>query len=76
MHSLPYVYLNNKILKNQHFYLRHNFYFTTKYDKKLREKIGQIYFLINQQYSHPGQKEIMESIKKHWKGITLFVDVI
>jgi len=31
-------------------------------------------FLINQQYSHSEQKGIIESMKRHWKGLTLFVD--
>jgi hypothetical protein len=62
-------HINNKRIR----YDKGNLEFI-KYDKKLREKIEQIHFLINQQYSHPGQKEIMESMKKHWKGLTLFVD--
>lgn len=45
-----------------------------KHDENLREKIAGIYALIKMQYSHPAQTAIMNSIKEHWKGLTLFVD--
>ncbi|MGB9677983.1 MAG: IS66 family transposase, partial [Candidatus Ratteibacteria bacterium] len=40
----------------------------------LRGKIKDMEKLINEKYIHPGQIEIMESMKRHWKGLTLFVD--
>jgi len=45
-----------------------------EYDQKLREKSNEIYSLINMEYSHPAQTAIMNSMKEHWKGLTLFVD--
>jgi len=45
-----------------------------EYDEKLREKIDEIKSLINMQYSHPAQADIMNSMKEHWEGLTLFVD--
>jgi len=45
-----------------------------EYDKKLREKLNEFYSFINREYSHPAQTAIMNSIKEHWKGLTLFVD--
>ena len=44
-----------------------------KYDKRLREKIDKIWSLINAEYSHPAQTAIMNSMKEHWKGLTVFV---
>lgn len=45
-----------------------------KYDVELRGKLDGIYSLINQDYQHPGQSSVMESMKNHWKGLTLFLD--
>ena len=45
-----------------------------EYDQKLREKSNEIYSLINIEYSHPAQTAIMNSMKEHWKGLTLFVN--
>lgn len=45
-----------------------------EYDKKLREKLSEFYSLINTEYSHPAQAAIMNSMKEHWKGLTVFVD--
>jgi len=45
-----------------------------KYDRKLRDRISEIYSLINKQYSHLAQITIMNSMKEHWRGLTLFVD--
>lgn len=45
-----------------------------KYDKKLRKKIDKIYSLITLRYQHPAKASIMNSMKEHWKGLTLFVD--
>ena len=45
-----------------------------EYDQKLREKLNEIYVFINIEYSHPAQTAIMDSMKRHWKGLTLFVD--
>jgi len=45
-----------------------------EYDQKLREKLDEVYSLINREYSHPAQAAIMNSMKEHWKGLTLFVD--
>ncbi len=45
-----------------------------EFDMELREKMDEIYLLINQDYEHPGQTSIMESMKNHWKGLTLFLD--
>ena len=44
------------------------------YDVKLRKAIDLISSEINQPYSHPQQTATMESMKKHWQGLTLFVD--
>jgi len=44
------------------------------YDVKLREAIDWMSSEINQPYSHPQQTATMESMKKHWQGLTLFVD--
>jgi len=45
-----------------------------KHDKKLRKKIDKIYSLITLQYQHPAKASIMNSMKEHWRGLTLFVD--
>ncbi len=45
-----------------------------EYDQKLREKLDEISSLINREYSHPAQTAIMNSMKEHWEGLTLFVD--
>jgi len=45
-----------------------------EYDEKLRKKIDEIESLIKMQYSHSAQADIMNSMKEHWKGLTLFVD--
>ncbi len=45
-----------------------------EYDEKLREKVDEVYSLIIAEYSHPEQASIMNSMKEHWKGLTLFVD--
>ena len=45
-----------------------------EYDEKLREKIDEIKSLINIEYNHPAQAAIMNSMKEHWKGLTLFVE--
>jgi transposase len=44
-----------------------------EYYALLRKEISRIESLINQQYQHPAQISIMESMKTHWKGLTLFV---
>jgi transposase len=44
------------------------------YDKQVREIIDQMNSEINQPYSHPQQMSLMESMKKHWQGLTVFVD--
>ena len=44
-----------------------------QYDKKLREKIDEIYSLINMEYPHSAQAAVMSSMREHWKGLTLFV---
>ena len=45
-----------------------------KYDAKLREKIAEIKTLTRQKYDHLGQKAVIESMKKHWAGLTVFID--
>jgi len=45
-----------------------------EYDQKLREELNEIYSLINREYSHPAQTAIMNSMKEHWKGLTLFLN--
>lgn len=45
-----------------------------EYDTELRKKIDEMYSLINAEYNHPGQISVIDSIKEHWKGLTLFVD--
>jgi transposase len=45
-----------------------------KYDAKLREKIAEIRALTRQKYDHQGQKAVIESMKNHWAGLTVFVD--
>jgi len=45
-----------------------------EYDEKLKVNIGKINSLINMEYNHPKQNDIMKSMKQHWKGLTLFVD--
>ncbi|MFQ5868076.1 MAG: IS66 family transposase [bacterium] len=45
-----------------------------EYDQKLREKLNEIYSLINREYNHPAQTAVMNSMKEHWKGLTLFVN--
>jgi len=44
------------------------------YDKQIREIINQMSSDINQPYPHPHQVSLMESMKKHWHGLTMFVD--
>ncbi|MEM4326322.1 MAG: IS66 family transposase [Candidatus Pacearchaeota archaeon] len=44
------------------------------HDNKLRGKIDEIWSLINMEYTHPAQIAIMNSMKEHWKGLTLFID--
>ncbi|MGC9005912.1 MAG: IS66 family transposase, partial [Candidatus Micrarchaeia archaeon] len=46
-----------------------------KYDKKLRETIDWMSLeinssTINRQHAHPQQISLMESMKKHWQGLT------
>lgn len=62
-------HINNKRIKYD---MRDSLF--KEYDKKLREKIDIIHSLINMDYPHPGQAAIMNSMKEHWKGLTLFVD--
>jgi len=45
-----------------------------KYDAKLREKIAEIETLTCEKHDHPGQKAVIESMKKHRAGLTVFVD--
>ena len=45
-----------------------------KYDKKLRKKITEIEALSHQKYDHPGKKAVIDSMKKHWTGLTVFID--
>jgi len=45
-----------------------------EYDQKLREELKGVYCLINTEYSHPARDAIMNSMKRHWRGLTLFVD--
>ena len=45
-----------------------------EHNQKLREKISEIHSLINMEYAHPGEIVIMDSMKEHWEGLTLFVD--
>jgi transposase len=45
-----------------------------KFDMELRGKMDEIYLLINQDHKHPGQVSVIESMKNHWVGLTLFVD--
>lgn len=45
-----------------------------KYDKELRKKIDKIHSLINIEYSHSAQAAVIDSMKEHWKGLTLFVE--
>ena len=45
-----------------------------EYEEKLREELDEISSLINREYSHPAQAAIMNSMKEHWRGLTLFVD--
>ena len=45
-----------------------------EYNQRLKEKLNEIYSLINMEYDHPAQTAIMSSMRQHWKGLTLFVD--
>ena len=56
--------------------IKHNSETTSfkNYDVKLRRAIEWMSSEINQPYPHPQQTAIMESMKKHWQGLTLFVD--
>jgi len=45
-----------------------------KHDAALREKIARIEFLINKPYPHLQQVSLVESMKTHWQGLTMFVD--
>jgi len=62
-------YINNERIK----YNQQDFLFR-EYDQKLREKLDEVSSLINGEYSHPAQTAIMNSMKEHWEGLTLFVD--
>lgn len=44
-----------------------------KYNEKLKEMINRMYVQIQAQYQHSAQIEIMNSMKEHWEGLTLFV---
>jgi transposase len=61
--------------------IKHNYQTASfkKYDKKLREAIGRMEqeinsSTINRQCKHPQQQFLIDSMKTHWKGLTLFVD--
>jgi transposase len=50
-----------------------------KHDIKLREKISRIEQeitspIIDRQCKHPQQRALLESMKNHWQGLTVFVD--
>ena len=49
-----------------------------KHDKKLREAINRMEQEINgqanRQCNHPQQRALLESMKNHWQGLTVFVD--
>jgi transposase len=45
-----------------------------KYNAKLREKIGEVRALTHQKYDHQGQKAVIDSMKNHWAGLTVFID--
>jgi len=50
-----------------------------KHDKKLREEINRIEQeitspIIERQCNHPQQRALLESMKNHWQGLTVFVD--
>jgi len=45
-----------------------------KYDAKLRRKMAEIVALISQKYDYPGKKSVIDSMEKHWAGLTVFVD--
>jgi len=45
-----------------------------KYDMKLRGKIAEVEALTCEKHNHPGQKAVIESMKNHWAGLTVFVD--
>jgi len=62
-------YINNERIK----YNQQDSLFR-EYDQKLREKLDEVSSLINREYSHPAQTAIMNSMKEHWEGLTLFVD--
>ena len=40
----------------------------------MREVLGRMETLMNAFYTKPPQKAQAESMKNHWKGLTLFVD--
>jgi len=44
------------------------------FDAKLRDKIAEIEALTHQKHEHQGQKEVIDSMKNHWAGLTVFVD--
>jgi len=50
-----------------------------KHDKELREEINRIEQeitspIIERQCKHPQQRALLESMKNHWQGLTVFVD--
>jgi transposase len=45
-----------------------------EYDRKLRGLLNEIYSLIIGEYNHPAERAIMNSMREHWKGLTLFLD--
>jgi transposase len=45
-----------------------------KYHKKLEKNINQMQAEMKKPYKHPVKKKIMKSMKKHWDGLTIFLD--
>lgn len=45
-----------------------------KYDTQLRVIIDEMESLISMEYIHPGQSAVINSMKAHWKGLTVFVN--
>lgn len=43
------------------------------HNEKLKHALHWMEEEINKEYQHPGQKQIMRSMKEHWEGLTLFV---
>lgn len=43
-------------------------------DTKLKEMLDEISLKIKQEYTHPGQIAIMDSMTNHWRGLTIFAD--